>query len=71
MTPSLLQKIELLTLDQLELSDLINRELIENPFLEEIPEGADFPGENPDEESARNEKKNGEQKGSGKRRTGF
>ena len=62
MTPSLLQKIELLTLDQLELSDLINRELVENPFLEEIPEGADFPGENPDEDSARNEKKNGEAK---------
>ncbi len=62
MTPSLLQKIELLTLDQLELNDLINRELVENPFLEEIPDGADFPGENPDEDSARNEKKNGEAK---------
>lgn len=71
MTPSLLQKIELLTLDQLELSDLINRELVENPFLEEIPEGADFPGENPDEESSRNEKKNGEQKGSGKEELDF
>ncbi len=71
MTPSLLQKIELLTLDQLELSDLINRELVENPFLEEIPEGADFPGENPDEESARNEKKNGEEKGSGKEELDF
>ena len=71
MTPSLLQKIELLTLDQLELSDLINRELVENPFLEEIPEGADFPGENPDEDAARNEKKNGEPKGGNKEEIDF
>ena len=35
MTPSLLQKIELLTLNQLELSDLLQRELEENPLLEE------------------------------------
>lgn len=71
MTPALLQKIELLTLDQLELSDLINRELVENPFLEEIPEGADFPGENADADSARNEKKNGEPKDSGKEELDF
>ena len=36
MTPSLLQKIELLTLNRLELSDLLNQELAENPVLEEI-----------------------------------
>ena len=36
MTPSLLQKIELLTLNRLELSDLLNQELGENPVLEEI-----------------------------------
>lgn len=71
MTPSLLQKIELLTLDQLELNDLINRELVENPFLEEVPEGADYPGENPDEDAARNEKKNGEPKGSGREELDF
>jgi len=71
MTPSLLQKIELLTLDQLELNDLINREMVENPFLEEIPEGADYPGENPDQDAARNEKKNGEPKGSGKEELDF
>lgn len=35
MTPSLLQKIELLTLSRLELSELLNEELIENPVLEE------------------------------------
>ena len=41
MTPSLLQKIELLTLNQLELSDLMTEELTKNPFLEEVPDGAD------------------------------
>ena len=38
MTPSLLQKIELLTLNRLELSDLLNQELSENPVLEESQE---------------------------------
>lgn len=38
MTPALLQKIELLTLNQLELSDLINEEMLENPFLEDSQE---------------------------------
>jgi RNA polymerase sigma-54 factor len=41
MTPSLLQKIELLTLSRLELSELINQELAENPVLEEQQEGPD------------------------------
>ena len=35
MTPSLLQKIELLTLNRLELADLLNEELAKNPVLEE------------------------------------
>jgi len=38
LTPSLLQKIELLQLNKLELQEMLNRELIENPILEEIPE---------------------------------
>ena len=38
LTPSLLQKIELLQLNKLELQEMLNRELIENPLLEEIPE---------------------------------
>jgi RNA polymerase sigma-54 factor len=38
LTPSLLQKIELLQLNQLELQEMLNQELIENPLLEEIPE---------------------------------
>ncbi|HUV13860.1 MAG TPA: RNA polymerase factor sigma-54 [Acidobacteriota bacterium] len=44
MTPSLLQKIELLTLNQLELSEMMTQELIKNPFLEEVPEGGDLDG---------------------------
>ncbi len=41
MTPSLLQKIELLTLNQLELCELLTQELVENPFLEEVADGAE------------------------------
>jgi RNA polymerase sigma-54 factor len=50
MTPSLLQKIELLTLNLLELSDLLNQELAENPVLEEIPQQADVEGPEKQEE---------------------
>jgi RNA polymerase sigma-54 factor len=71
MTPSLLQKIELLTLDQLELNDLIGRELVENPFLEEIPEGGDYPGDNPGSETSPNDKKDGESKESSKEELDF
>jgi RNA polymerase sigma-54 factor len=35
LTPALLQKIELLTLSHLELSDFIKDEMLQNPFLEE------------------------------------
>lgn len=38
LTPSLLQKIELLTLSKLELEELINQELINNPLLEDYAE---------------------------------
>ncbi|MBI4445635.1 MAG: RNA polymerase factor sigma-54 [Acidobacteria bacterium] len=41
MTPSLLQKIELLTLSRLELSELLNQELVENPVLEEANDAND------------------------------
>jgi RNA polymerase sigma-54 factor len=44
MTPSLLQKIELLTLNQLELSELMTQELVKNPFLDEVPEAGDQEG---------------------------
>lgn len=38
LTPSLLKKIELLTLSKLELQELVTRELTENPFLEDYTE---------------------------------
>ena len=38
MTPSLLQRIELLTLNRLELSELLQQELTENPALEDSTE---------------------------------
>ena len=38
LTPSLLQKIELLQLNKLELQEMLNEELMENPILEEVVE---------------------------------
>jgi RNA polymerase sigma-54 factor len=38
LTPSLLQKIELLQLNKLELQEMLNQELVENPILEEVLE---------------------------------
>ncbi len=51
MTPSLLQKIELLTLNRLELSELLQQELAENPVLEEAQERPD-PGPGQEEPSS-------------------
>ncbi len=44
LTPSLLQKIELLQLNKLELQEMLNQELVENPILEEVLE-SDAPRE--------------------------
>ena len=38
LTPSLLQKIELLQLNKLELQEMLNQELMQNPILEEVLE---------------------------------
>ena len=38
LTPSLLQKIELLQLNKLELQDMLTQALVENPILEEVTE---------------------------------
>jgi RNA polymerase sigma-54 factor len=38
LTPSLLQKIELLQLNKLELQEMLNQELVENPILEDVME---------------------------------
>src|SRR3954447_7461306 len=37
LTPSLQQAIKLLPMSTLELSDLLNQEMVENPMLEEVP----------------------------------
>src|SRR3977135_448773 len=37
LTPSLQQAIKLLPMSTLELSDLLNQEMVENPFSEEVP----------------------------------
>jgi RNA polymerase sigma-54 factor len=37
LTPSLQQAIKLLPMSTLELSDLLNQEMVENPLLEELP----------------------------------
>ncbi len=53
MTPSLLQKIELLTLSRMELSELLNQELAENPVLEEAADqDYEVPAERPAAETA-------------------
>ena len=38
LTPSLQQAIKLLPMSTLELSELLNQEIVENPLLEEVPE---------------------------------
>ena len=44
LTPSLLQKIELLQLNKLELQEMLNQELMENPILEEVSGAGDSRG---------------------------
>lgn len=51
MTPSLLQKIELLTLNRLELSELLQQELSENPVLEETQERMELEDSKSDKDS--------------------
>ncbi len=43
LTPSLLQKIELLQLNKLELQEMLNQELMQNPILEEVFEAPHDP----------------------------
>lgn len=64
LTPSLLQKIELLQLNKLELQEMLNQELMENPILEEVQEAEvppqlsldDQPPETPVREEAKPDK---------------
>jgi len=43
LTPSLQQAIKLLPMSTLELADLLNQEMVENPMLEELPAEAEQP----------------------------
>ena len=47
LTPSLQQAIKLLPMSTLELSDLLNQEMVENPMLEEVPTEELQPAEPP------------------------
>src|SRR5262245_33219624 len=47
LTPSLQQAIKLLPMSTLELSDLLNQEMVENPMLEEVPTEDLQPAETP------------------------
>lgn len=51
LTPSLLQKIELLQLNKLELQDMLTQALIENPILEEVVEPEPPKDLNPEEKA--------------------
>ena len=57
LTPSLQQAIKLLPMSTLELVDLLNQEMVENPMLEEVPTEELQPAETP----AQAEKTEGEQ----------
>jgi RNA polymerase sigma-54 factor len=51
MTPQLQQAIKLLQLNRMELAEVVNQEMMENPILEELtetPEGDNTPAETPD-----------------------
>ena len=55
MTPQLQQAIKLLQLNRMELAEVINQELVENPVLEEVaetPEGEEAPSQEGQEASA-------------------
>ena len=57
LTPSLVQMVNLLALNKLELTDMIQQELVQNPVLEEgteIVEGPELSVESPDLALSRN-----------------
>ena len=63
LTPSLQQAIKLLPMSTLELAELLNQEMVENPLLEEVPtEEAPAPETQTQTEAAEPEKKAEEQK---------
>src|SRR5438876_4877603 len=56
LTPSLQQAIKLLPMSTLELADLLNQEMVENPLLEEVPTEELQPAEQQQAEKADGEK---------------
>ena len=56
LTPSLQQAIKLLPMSTLELADLLNQEMVENPLLEEVPTEELQPAEQAQQEKADAEK---------------
>src|SRR5579872_3088255 len=56
LTPSLQQAIKLLPMSTLELADLLNQEMVENPLLEEVPTEELQPAEQAQQEKAEAEK---------------
>src|SRR3982751_3020503 len=64
LTPSLQQAIKLLPMSTLELSELLNQEMVENPMLEEVPteelQPVEAPQEKQEEQKAAAEKEKGD-----------
>src|ERR1044071_8187767 len=56
LTPSLQQAIKLLPMSTLELADLLNQEMVENPLLEEVPTEELQPAEQAQQEKPEAEK---------------
>ena len=56
LTPSLQQAIKLLPMSTLELADLLNQEMVENPLLEEVPTEDLQPAEQTQEKAQTEEK---------------
>ena len=56
LTPSLQQAIKLLPMSTLELADLLNQEMVENPLLEEVPTEELQPAEQTQQEKPEGEK---------------
>jgi RNA polymerase sigma-54 factor len=70
LTPSLLQKIELLQLNKLELQEMLNQELVENPILEEVLE-QEPPAETDLDDRAMEETKPSSETDTGKEKDSF
>ena len=60
LTPSLQQAIKLLPMSTLELADLLNQEMVENPLLEEVPTEDLQPAEQAQQDKTEADKPNAE-----------